>query len=303
MTPSHDQSQDMRTPQIVAISGHRRSVNAERPPLVSIVVTCKGRLHHLRETFDSFVGQTCAYPFELIVVDYGCPQSTFKFVRQRDIRGVVSARVQDDVAEFNLARARNCGACLAAGQVLAFVDADIRVSDGWLELVSTAILKHGSELMCTSSSLDGRYDRCGTCAVSRSMFEAVRGYDENLQGWGCEDRDFYERCGVRSKGNFYAAGWLRPIQHDDRDRVLYYRDKSIALSSRANATKVRARCGHTNPTGYGKGDFAVHAGDVPLTGNLQAAPRRIRMPIRSGLATNDRPGASQPHALCSLRKG
>ena len=42
-------------------------------PLLSIVTTCKGRLHHLRRSLPRFLAQPNT---EVIVVDYDCPDGT-----------------------------------------------------------------------------------------------------------------------------------------------------------------------------------------------------------------------------------
>jgi hypothetical protein len=42
-------------------------------PRLSIVTTCKGRLHHLRRSLPGFLAQPDT---QVIVVDYDCPEDT-----------------------------------------------------------------------------------------------------------------------------------------------------------------------------------------------------------------------------------
>ena len=53
-------------------------------PFVSIIPTCKGRLHHLRETLPSMLAQDYAGDWEIVVVDYDCPDGTFEWVKSLD---------------------------------------------------------------------------------------------------------------------------------------------------------------------------------------------------------------------------
>ena len=50
------------------------AANYARPaallPLASIIVPCKGRLHHLRRTLPNMLAQRCEFAYEVIVVDW-----------------------------------------------------------------------------------------------------------------------------------------------------------------------------------------------------------------------------------------
>ena len=95
----------------------------------SIVVTCKGRLHHLRRTLPSMLAQCCPFAFEVIVVDFGCPQGTFDWCRGLDVRNLVALKVLDDTDDFHLSRARNCGASVAQGRCLRLAAFALVVAD------------------------------------------------------------------------------------------------------------------------------------------------------------------------------
>ena len=59
-------------------------------PRASIITTCKGRLHHLRRTLPCMLAQGCDFAYEVVVVDFGCPQGTFDFCRGLDVRNLVA---------------------------------------------------------------------------------------------------------------------------------------------------------------------------------------------------------------------
>ena len=223
----------------------------------SVITTCKGRLQHLKQSLPTMLAQSCQFNYEVIVVDYGCPQGTFDWLRTLDARSVVAVRVIDGVEWFNLARARNCGASLAQGKVFAFVDADIRLTCGWLADV-TAPIAQGQVGLCEAGDTQG-WDCCGTCAVAARLYHRVRGYDEAFCGWGNDDCDFYERCQAYAGRARFNLGLLSPIRHQDDQRVAHYAEKSILDSSRSNTEYLGQRCG-INPQGYGLGQFEVHRG-------------------------------------------
>lgn len=258
----------------------RRSAQGAASPQISIIVTCKGRLNHLLITLESMLSQRCNYAFEVVIVDYACPNCTFDCIKRKNVQGVVALKVEPEVAHFNLSHARNCGASAAAGQVLAFVDADIRLLQGWLEHVSALILSGKYGLMCVSRSSDNRWDRFGTCAVSRHVYEEVRGYDERLTGWGCEDNDFYTRCRAKTGHGQFAAGWLAPISHNDDHRVQFYISQSLRQSAQLNASLINTRSGAVNPSGYGEANTLVHCGNQVHTWRGYAPNLRFRRPVR-----------------------
>ena len=93
---------------------------------IAFVTSSKGRLHHIRETLPLMVAQN---PFEVIVVDYGCPDRTGDWV-QANFPAAKVVRVDDDPA-FCLPRARNLGARQASADWLVLIDGDVRAGEGW----------------------------------------------------------------------------------------------------------------------------------------------------------------------------
>jgi hypothetical protein len=250
------------------------------PPLASIVATCKGRLHHLQQALPTMLAQRCPFPYEIVVVDYGCPQQTYQWCQSLNLQQLVTVRVRDNTERFNLARARNCGAAVALGKVLAFVDADMRLHPSWLSVAAEPILARRAGLTRVVQQTQ-RWDRCGTCAVSTELYHRVRGYDEAVQGWGPEDKDFYRRVTDLAPESRFAGFLLDPITHDDRQRVQHYGDMSIQDSDQRNKQYLQTRAGPVNPQGYGAGHFDVFQGVSPTTAAEPVQqPSRIRRGIK-----------------------
>ncbi len=219
----------------------------------------------------------------MIVVDYGCPQDTFGWCQRLDARRLVCLRVRDDVAQYNRSRSRNCGASVARGPILAFVDADMRLRPTWLDLATRPIVAGRAGICCVAAhDMSRGWDRGGTCVVSAAVFHGVRGFDEAMRGWGAEDSDFYHRCGLATQGSWFAPGLLFPIRHSDGERVKYHAEKSLWASQRDNSSHLATRA-IVNPLGYGRGDFEIQRGtlDVQFPVDWPASRhihRRVRQP-------------------------
>jgi glycosyltransferase involved in cell wall biosynthesis len=261
--------------------------------LVSVIVPCKGRLHHLRRTLPAMLAQDCSFPFEIIVVDFGCPQGTFDWCKSLDVWKLIALKVLDDTGTFHLSRARNCGASLARGKVLAFVDADVFLDEKWLRLASRPLFARRAGLGTIAGGLGVNWGRYGTCIVSAEVFHAVRGYDEGLRGWGPEDADFCSRCVKQTAFAPFNPFLLTPIEHGDEERARYQPDRNIGLSNTRNWAYLGQRQGIVNPHGYGQGEFMIARGSgTKLPPLAWARRRRIRRPLR--LSRNRVPCNSLP---------
>lgn len=189
-------------------------------PPISAIVTCKGRLAHLRQTLPALAR---ALPgAQVILVDYDCPERCGDWA-EANVPGVTVVRVQDRPT-FNIAKARNLGAAASTAPWLLFTDADVLFTAPiWHALASR--LQAGTYLLT-----DPRPPILfGTVVMARADFEAVGGYDEVFEGWGTEDTELLHRLqthGVRP-GAFDASAVVG-IDHPDADRTVFHSlDKDI----------------------------------------------------------------------------
>lgn len=210
---------------------------------VSLITTCKNRLHHLQQTLPLMARQSAT---EVIVVDYGCQQGTGSWVREHypQVRVLVVA----DSPDFCAARARNQGAAAASGDYLFFVDADI--------FLHQDVGLWASQNICPGAyyraPLDKGLEAWGTFLCRREDFVRAGGYDEAFRLWGGEDLELY---GQLDTGGLTMAplpeGCLSVISHGDDERQLG------ALKSRQLMIQVhRVYC-------LAKEDIAKLTGQVP----------------------------------------
>lgn len=199
---------------------------------LSLITTCKGRLHHLRQTLPEMMKQEDA---ECIVVDYGCPQGTGDWVAE-NFAQVKVVRVNNDPG-FNQCRARNLGAVAASSSLFCFVDADIRLAPGFASWIGEN---------CTTKTFlraaPVTIETWGTFACRREDFWRVGGYDEIYEGWGASPEDLYLRlvaAGCSEKQ--FPGSLISSIPHSDAERTTYYENKNRWWQHRINSLYLIAK--------------------------------------------------------------
>lgn len=218
-----------------------RQAGEKTAPALTVIVTCKGRLEHLQQTFPALTAQD---GMQAVLVDYGCPQQAGHWAARHYAQSPAGANVTvvhaPDIQAgdaFNVAHARNLGAAAARADWLCFTDADIRVDAGFLQAVWPQ-LQRGR--YCQADPV--RRQLIGTVIVHRDDFARAGGYDEVIQGWGGEDRDFYARLQLAGVARaVFPAGLLAEIPHSDALRTAHYTEKNAQASQARNALYVQAK--------------------------------------------------------------
>lgn len=153
------------------------------------IITCKGRLHHLKQTIKKFENQGF---FEIIVVDYDCPDGTYEYLQKHHPR--VNAILVKNKPNFNLADARNIGAKAATSENLLFVDADIIMHENALSEMERLLGERNYvRIMAQKNSKRFQNQTEGTVLVKRKDFFHIGAYDVVFDSWGGEDTDLYNR--------------------------------------------------------------------------------------------------------------
>lgn len=151
----------------------------------------------------------------VILVDFSCPQNTGNWA-EANYPDVCVVRVPNK-KYFHISEARNAGANAGTGEWLFFLDADMHIDPNKFESDVRPLLTD-SELI--RFKLADMSDVCGQCLCQRSLFNQLAGYDEVFQGWGREDRDFYDRASMlEAKTQMVANTAISSIKHDDNMRV------------------------------------------------------------------------------------
>jgi glycosyltransferase involved in cell wall biosynthesis len=157
-------------------------------------------------------------PFEVIVVDYGCPDRTGDWV-EANFPEVKVVRVDDD-PDFCSPRARNLGARQASADWLVLIDGDVRAGEGWSAWMQQNL--QPGHFYRAARLASGKLDpeTVGTVICTRADFDAIDGYDEAFRGWAADDVDFYQRLnrhGVVEQT--YPSRFVTAISHGDQERA------------------------------------------------------------------------------------
>jgi len=241
-----------------------------KEPEASIITTCKGRLHHLRQSIIRFLSQKTEHPYEIIVVDYGDQDNCAEWVNKHQPSIVRAVKVEGkETKVFQPSHARNIGGVIADGKVLAFIDADVLVSPLFYENVIQPVVNGAYDLM----TCDDQHEVIGSCVVSAAAYHAVRGYGEDLLDWGYQDHDFYNRvrkAGFRS--NEYSSIYASALENSTVERVANYAHHRIGYTSERNKKIAQRRSHEVNPDGYGRASGWIYChGESPVQLTLKRA--------------------------------
>lgn len=201
---------------------------------LSVIIPCLNEADHIAVQLQALARQCWSQPWEVIVCDNGSVDDTVGIATCFE-QEQPNFRVIDASCRRGQAHARNVGARLAKGELLAFCDADDEVAPGWLEAIGRALSKHdfvASRLEPTRLNQpwalkshncpqqDGiqaytypaylAHAAGSGLGIKHSLHEAVGGFDETI--YPLEDTDYCWRLQLAGvKLNFVP------------DAVIYYR--------------------------------------------------------------------------------
>lgn len=235
--------------------------------MFSIITICKGRLEHLKQTLPSMMYQfnnqmQFRNDYELIVVDYGCPDKTFSYVIQffqtRKDLSIKSILVKNQTEQWNPGRCRNIGANQAKGDYFFFVDADMILQPLALLQVEKIIIQKNPILIKKSNHLVNG-DKMGTCIIHSKEFHEIKGYNETGIGWCFEDIDIYNRLEKYQKTYNYEESEIKitPIYHDWDLRNRFNNIKNFDQNLSTYYNSMCQEKDHVNPNGYGQGKLNI----------------------------------------------
>ncbi len=196
------------------------------PPAVSVVLPTRGRARYLEVAVESLRAQDSPASSELLVVDDGSSDGTRELLERLDVPGL----------RFEPARglnaARNAGAEITSGELIAFVDDDVQAPPGWLEAIVAGAARH-PEADAFGGPIRPRFEGpmpkgCGlhdpplttldlgpddrecdlvwgaNMVIRRSAFERIGRFDEDIAGGGDEE-DWLDRLRAEGGKLMYLA--------------------------------------------------------------------------------------------------
>ncbi|WP_254769205.1 glycosyltransferase [Salinilacihabitans rarus] len=173
-----------------------RPLECDTDPVVSFVVPARNEAAYLRGTLSSLAALDTAYGYEAVVVDGNSTDATPEIAREYGAR--VVAGDGDGVAS-----ARNRGAERAAGEWLAFVDADTAVRANYLTAMLGFVEAEGMEAASSYCRITGPRRGKLVEATINHVFSRLR--RPVLPGF-----NFFVR-----RGTFEAAGGFPDVPNED----------------------------------------------------------------------------------------
>ena len=224
-----------------------KDMSGEEAPSVSVIVPTYGRPDRLAACLAALAAQDHA-AFEVIVVDDGSEPPVDAVVRE----GLGKARYVRQ-ANAGPAAARNKGASLADGPLLAFTDDDCRPGPGWLSALQAAHdaapgaliggrTRNGvagnlysdasQDLIGFLEDEDRTYFASNNIACPKERYDALGGFAESFPLAGGEDRDFGLRWGGRGWPLVQAPSAIVHHHHDLNGRTFWRQHANYGRGAR-----------------------------------------------------------------------
>jgi hypothetical protein len=209
---------------------------------VSFCITCKGRLHHLKETLtqnlrDNPSGGTDGKgpDVEFVVLNYNSPDGLDEWIKtdpemaeaMRD--GRLKYARYDDAETFRHSHAKNMAHRLATGDIVCNLDADNFTGPQFASYLNekmkadpdhTFVHAHFGYLESLPVEQRGSF---GRIALSRRNFMELGGYEESARHWGGEDGNLLIRSlalGLKP-AVIDDPQYLQVIAHDNAERFKF----------------------------------------------------------------------------------
>jgi mycofactocin system glycosyltransferase len=189
-------------------------------PAVSVVIPVKDRAEELRECLTSL--QQLDYPrhrLEIVVVDDGSSDNTTAVARE-----LGAVLVESGAVAGGPALARNQGARVASGEILAFIDSDCIASPQWLMELLPVFAEAG--VAAVGGLVDGMYDESALDRYEAAMSSLNLGGRE-MSGSTGDDTFYLPSCNllVRKEAFLAADGFRTALQvGEDVDLTWRLRD-------------------------------------------------------------------------------
>lgn len=164
----------------------------------SFYTTCKNRTCHLKKTYIKNIDLMYQRlpNVEFILLDYSTNDDLHEWIESNDrlkffiSKGILKVFRIDNQQYFKMAHAKNIAAKQCSGEFICSLDADVIISP----LILTKILMR----LRTSVIINTIYIN-GFVFCRKSDYLAVTGYDETMNTWGFEDKDFVNRLLLNDK--------------------------------------------------------------------------------------------------------
>jgi len=214
------------------------SIETEKEILLSIIICSRNRARELEECLPLVAKQAILFPdTEVIIVDNGSADDTKAVVTTASVQNNYTFRYIFEPVP-GLCQARNRGRQEAKGKVLAYIDDDVRLGEGWILKIKEHFLQGKSD--CLAGKVTVHLDDKVPLRINESMywffgatgfgdkprmltypehpigcnmaftvkaFDAVGGFDTNLKLYG-DETELFRRITAKGFEMFYNPDFI-----------------------------------------------------------------------------------------------
>jgi hypothetical protein len=193
--------------------------------VISFCTVSMNRLHHIKQCLvknmlDNFP-MNPAVTVEFVLLDYNSSDGLEDWVKENLQEYLQSGKLvfyrTTEPQYFQRSHSRNMVFKLAGGDVVCNIDADNFMGKGFADYVYNFFKEEKSSFLTPSFSCR---DVIGKVCIDKKHFLHVSGYDEQMEGYGYEDLDLYNRLvhANYSHSPITESGFNKAIQHSHEER-------------------------------------------------------------------------------------
>ena len=206
-----------------------------------IVITCKGRLHHIKQSIKPLMDRPV---LKVVVVDYDCPDMVGDWL-QNEYKDLIGSRLFIErvynAPIFYRSHARNLGGIRAAAEGathILFNDADVILNDNiWDKLIL-----HDNKFIIVGrkNGIEVPYVT-GLILVPTQAFISSGGYNMDMIGWGAEDIEFRLKLYMVAGLDFEVLPYdvATHITHSHFLRIRFHNSLNMRHTDTINKDKTR----------------------------------------------------------------
>lgn len=191
---------------------------------ISFCTVCMNRLSFLKETLPKNIEDNLEYGnLEFIVLNYNSADEIDEWINtemsQYIQQGILKYIKTTEPKYFLRSHSKNVVSRQASGDIICNVDADNFIGKGFAEFINESFSKDQNIYLFVDENTER--DCCGRICLTKDDFTTLRGYDEDLKGYGFEDFDLRNRLELlgRKVVRIPKEKFLNAITHTDVERL------------------------------------------------------------------------------------
>ena len=236
-------------------------------PTVSVVIPTHGRSAYLRVALQSVLPQVRAQGAELLVVIDGPDPASAAVAEDLGARAIVHD------AQRGLNAARNTAIEQTTGELIAFLDDDVRVHDGWLEALVAGV-EAAPDVDCFAGPIvarieDHAFPMCGREGPPVTALDLGDQDTDAPHAWGANmaiRRSAFARVGPFDPGHQLYGDeqeWQDRLRASDRPRIRYVAAAGVDHRRAGDDARLRSLMRAARARGRASRRYDVHKGRAP----------------------------------------